>query len=297
MAAGVLLLAAGVDASLWYYQRFLNPSLRVTVIDVGQGSAALLELPQGYHVLIDGGGFSDNSSFDVGAQIVAPLLWRKKITTIDALILTHPNSDHLNGLLYIAEHFNVKEVWANGQSATTHSYGRFLEIIPKNNIRMPAFDTLSRHREINGVQLNILYPTRGFLEKTAKEKWRNLNNNSLVVQVRFGAKTILFSGDIMAPAEAELVSAAGATLASDVLISPHHGSAKSNSDVFLDAVSPEAVIISNGWKNRFNFPHESVLENYRRRGYRIFRTDTDGAVFITTDGKELKISPFLANNS
>ena len=297
VAAGVLLLAAGVDAGYWYYQRFLNPALRVTIIDVGQGNAALLELPRGYHVLIDGGGFSDNSSFDMGAQVVGPLLWRKKIKTIDALILTHPNSDHLNGLLYIAEHFNVKEVWANGQPAEIRSYGQFLEIIQKNKIRMIGVDALARNREINGVRLNTIYPLQGFLEKAATEKWRNLNNNSLVVQVRFGLKTILFSGDIMAPAEAELVSAAGATLASNILIAPHHGSAKSSSDVFLDAVSPETVIISSGWKNRFNFPHVAVLEKYRRRGYRIFRTDTDGAVFIRTDGTDLDIRPFLTDNS
>jgi len=295
-AAGALLLTAGIDASYWYYQRFRHPDLRVTVIDVGQGSAALLELPGGRHVLIDGGGFSDNSSFDVGAQVVAPLLWRKKIMTIDALVLSHPNSDHLNGLLYIVEHFNVKEVWANGQPAPIRSHERFLEIIEKNKIRMPAFDTLARSREINGVRLNILYPPPGFSDKVPIEKWRDLNNNSLVLQVRFGAKAMLFPGDIMTPAEAELISAAGTVLDGDVLVSPHHGSRHSSSGAFLDAVSPEAVIISCGWKNRFHFPHEPVLEKYRRRGYQIFRTDTDGAVFITTDGKELKIRSFLTHN-
>lgn len=295
-AAGVLLLAAGIDASYWYYQRFRHPDLRVTVIDVGQGSAALLELPGGRHVLIDGGGFSDNSSFDVGARVVAPLLWRKKIKTIDALVLSHPNSDHLNGLLYIAEHFNVREIWTNDQPAAIKSYGLFLETIRKKNIRMPAFDTLARRHEINGVRLSILYPPPGFLEKVQKEKWRDLNNNSLVLQVQFGAKTLLFPGDIMAPAEAELVSAASALLDGDVLVSPHHGSKNSNSDVFLDAVSPEAVIVSCGWKNRFHFPHEAVLEKYRRRGYKVFRTDTNGAVFIRTDGTDLDIRPFLSDN-
>jgi len=291
--AGVLLLAAGLDAGYWFYQRYRHPDLRVTVIDVGQGSAALLELPRGYNVLVDGGGGPDNSSFDIGAQIVAPLLWRKKIKTVDTLILSHPNSDHLNGLLYIAEHFHVKEIWTNGQPAAIQSYRQLLEIIKKNNIRLPAFDTFARNPEINGVRFNIFYPAPKFLAKTAKEKWRNLNNNSLVVQARFDAKTILFTGDIMAPAEAELVSAAGTTLASDILVSPHHGSAKSSTEVFLDAVSPKTVIISCGWKNRFKFPHEAVLEKYRRRGYRVFRTDTDGAVFIRTNGVDLDIRPFL----
>ena len=76
-------------------------------------------------------------------------------------------------------------------------------------------------------------------------------------------------------------------------MAPHHGSRKSSSDLFLDAVSPEVVIISAGWKNRFKFPHLSVLEKYRQRGYRLFRTDLNGAVTLTTDGKKLNIRPYL----
>jgi len=292
--AGLLLLAAGLDIGYWYYQRFRNPDLRVTVIDVGQGSAALLELPRGYNVLIDGGGFSDNSSFDVGARVVAPLLWRKKIRTVHALILSHPNSDHLNGLGYIAAHFNVRTAWTNGQGAATQGYRQFLEIIGRQKIRMPPFAELPRSSEINGVRFDLRSPPPGFIARGGQEKWRNLNNNSLVVQVRFGDRAILFPGDIMAPAEAELAATAGAALASAVLLAPHHGSAKSSSTPFLDAVSPEVVIFSNGWKNRFKFPHAAVLEKYRRRGCRIFRTDTDGAVLIRTDGKALHVRSYLA---
>ena len=92
---------------------FWHDDLKVTIIDVGQGTSALLEIPGGDCLLIDGGGFSDNSIFDVGERIIAPLLWRKKIMTVDTLILSHPNSDHLNGLTYIARYFNVKNVWSN----------------------------------------------------------------------------------------------------------------------------------------------------------------------------------------
>ena len=98
-----------LDTGYWLHQRFWHRDLRVTVIDVGLGSASLLELPGGYTILVDGGGFSDNSSFNVGEKIIAPFLWRKKIQTVDTLILSHPNSDHLNGLIYIARHFNVKK--------------------------------------------------------------------------------------------------------------------------------------------------------------------------------------------
>ena len=122
------ILVAIVDTGYWTYHRFWHKDLRVTVIDVGQGSAALVEMPKGYNLLIDGGGFSGNSTFDVGARIVAPLLWHKKIRTVDTLILSHPNSDHLNGLLYIAEHFNVKQIWTNSQISNTLGFRKFMQI-------------------------------------------------------------------------------------------------------------------------------------------------------------------------
>ncbi|MBW2517297.1 MAG: ComEC/Rec2 family competence protein, partial [Deltaproteobacteria bacterium] len=120
----VVVLALLVDAGYWYARRNFNGDLRVTYIDVGQGSSALLELPGGHTALIDGGGFSDNNTFDMGARVLAPFLWRKKIRTIDTLVLSHPNSDHLNGLIFIARHFNVKTIWTNNETRATQGYKR-----------------------------------------------------------------------------------------------------------------------------------------------------------------------------
>ncbi|MGD8291812.1 MAG: ComEC/Rec2 family competence protein, partial [Desulfobacterales bacterium] len=125
----LVLITLAADAGYWLYQRFGNADLRVTVIDVGHGSASLLEYPGGYTMLIDGGGFADNSAFDVGAAVVAPLLWRKKIRTVDALILSHPNSDHLNGLIYIARHFHVKKIWTNSEARNTQGYKDLMRVI------------------------------------------------------------------------------------------------------------------------------------------------------------------------
>ena len=112
------LIGAGLDAGYWIYQRFGRRDLRVTMIDVGQGSAILLETPGGSTALVDGGGFVDPAAFDVGARVVAPFLWRRKIASVDTLILTHPNSDHVNGLNFIADNFHVSlsEItrWHNG---------------------------------------------------------------------------------------------------------------------------------------------------------------------------------------
>ncbi|MBU4127547.1 MAG: DNA internalization-related competence protein ComEC/Rec2, partial [Proteobacteria bacterium] len=209
------------------------------------------------------------------------------------LILSHPNSDHLNGLLYIAENFNVKKVWANYDTADTVGYQRFMEIIKKKSIHMPEFKDISRTHFINGAQLDLLYPPIDYMDNN-KRTWSDFNNNSLVIKVKFGSKSFLFPGDIMTMAENELVTIAGDDLTSDVLIAPHHGSKTSNSELFIYKVEPEIVIFSSGWGNSYRFPHPSVLKKYRERGCRILRTDSHGAVTISTDGQSLEVLPMIA---
>jgi len=295
IAAIVVIMALAGDAGYWIYQRFWNDQLRVTYLDVGQGNAALLELPGGHTALIDGGGFSDNSVFDMGARVIAPFLWRNKIRTVDTLILSHPNSDHLNGLIFIARHFNVKTIWTNGESRTTLGYKRFRNIVAEKHLYQPDFTQMPRKQLINGVEFLYLYPPADFLDKKrAGQKWRNANNNSLVLKISFGGVSFLFPGDIMAEAEKELVRLSGTDLACDVLLVPHHGSRTSGSKPFLAAIKPEVAVISAGWKNRFRFPHPTVLEAYRQLGSRILRTDHNGAIFVTTDGKRLSVKSFFS---
>jgi competence protein ComEC len=288
----VVIIACAADTCFWFYNRFWHDDLRITVIDVEQGSSALVEMPEGFNLLIDGGGFSDNSVFDVGAKVIAPLLWRKKIKTIDTLILSHPNSDHLNGLLYIAENFNVKSVWANCDTADTIVYRKFMEIIKKKSIHMPEFKDISRIHILNGAQLKLLYPADDYMDNN-KRTWSNFNNNSLVIKVKFGSKSFLFPGDIMCKAEKELVAIAGNDLKSNILIAPHHGSKTSNSDLFIDSVNPKTVIFSSGWRNSYRFPHPSVLKKYRQRGCRILSTNSHGAITISTDGQSLEVLPTI----
>ena len=290
----VVVLALLVDAGYWFARRHLNSDLRVTYIDVGQGNSALLELPGGHTVLIDGGGFSDNNTFDMGARVLAPFLWRKKIKTIDTLVLSHPNSDHLNGLIFIARYFNVKTIWTNNETQATQGYDRLQNIISRKQINLPDFQHMPRQLLINGVEFCFLYPPADFLTQKASQKWRSTNNNSLVVKVSFGDISFLFAGDIMAEAERELVDIAGADLACDVLLVPHHGSRTSSSQPFLLRVEPEVAVFSAGWKNRFRFPHATVLAAYEKIGCRTFRTDQNGAIMIKTDGNCLTVKPFLS---
>ncbi|OQY57853.1 MAG: DNA internalization-related competence protein ComEC/Rec2 [Desulfobacteraceae bacterium 4572_88] len=289
--AVLVLIALAADVCHWIQKRLRHQDFRVTVADVGQGSSALLELPGGSCMLIDGGGFQDNSVFDVGEGILAPFLRYKKINTVDTLVLSHSDSDHLNGLLHIAEHFHVKSIWTNGSPSEAGNYRKFTEIIRENQIHLPDFRSLRRMvSDIRKVRLEILYPPEDFMART--DAWRkNGNNNSLVLKATFGDISFLFPGDIEAPAEADLVSMAGKKLKSTILIAPHHGSKTSSTDTFLDAVRPQYVIISSGG-NRAKFPHPTVMERYQRRGYQIFCTDTHGAIRISSDGRNLSIRTY-----
>ncbi len=296
LVSTAIFLITCVDIAYWRFDRFNIDKLQITFIDVGQGNAALLEFPCGYIMMIDGGGFSDNSVFDVGERIVAPLLWRKKIKTVNTLVLTHPDADHLNGLLYIAENFNVNSVWTNHQSVDTMGYTRFMEIIRQKNIDCPSLDSILGVHQINGVSVNVMYPSLNYRNRAEREETDNTNNNSLVMKVQTGSISVLFTGDIMAPAEAELCQIRGHALKSTVLVAPHHGSRTSSTLKFLARVNPNAVVISAGWQNRFGMPADQVLQRYRKRKCQIFRTDVNGAIEFSTDGKSYSIESMLNSN-
>lgn len=287
VVVAALCVSVGVlDLGYWCYQRFWRQDLRVTVLDVGQGTANLLELPGGKTCLIDGGGFSDDSAFDVGKQLIAPFLLRKKICTVDEIILSHPDSDHVNGLIYIAENFGVRRLRHNNESADTLGYRRFIRAVQNNHTRVIDFSSAPRTEEINGVTFKFLYPPDDYMYKKQRENWRNTNNNSLVVQVRFGEHTFLFPGDIQAKAESELARIAGDMLVSDVLVAPHHGSKTSSSGMFLDEVKPRIAVFSAGWRNLKWFPHPAVLARYRARDISLYHTALQGAVCFSTNGRQ-----------
>jgi competence protein ComEC len=288
------LIGAGADTAYWVYQRFGRQDLRLTLLDVGQGSAVLLQFPGGATALVDGGGFADMAAFDVGANVVAPFLWRNKIATIDTLVLTHPNSDHLNGLPFIADNFHVRSLWTNGESRLMPGYEALMQTALKRGITVPHYADIPRHTTLNTAQLEVFYPPVDFLGRTEADRWRrDENNNSLVTRVSLGEVSILIPGDIMRPAEKELIALAGDKLKSTVLIAPHHGSRTSSSEEFLQAVAPQAVFISCSDRPGSGIPHPQILQRYRDRGAAIYRTDRNGAISLITDGRLLAISTFL----
>lgn len=278
-------LWAGFNFSIVNHQKISNTGLRITIFDVGQGSSSLIQTPEGENILVDGGGFFDNASFDTGRFVIAPFLWLKGIRSLDYVILTHPESDHLNGLVFILNYFDVQTLVKNGDRKDTKSYEDLIKISKKKHLAI--YNPLTR-----GKKLDIGATQLIFLDSSKETAPGDFNNNSLVFRLVYKEFSMLFPGDIMAHREESIIARSNIELRSDILLSPHHGSSTSSTKFFLDKVQPKSVIISCGWHNRYGFPHKKVLKRYKKMGTDIFRTDEDGAVFISSDGAGYEITTY-----
>jgi competence protein ComEC len=196
---GLLIFASLMlfDIGYWIHETSLNNRLRVTYLDVGNGNAALIQFPGSKRMLIDGGGFSSDH-FDIGRMVVAPSLWKMKVNRVDVLALTHPQSDHMNGLRFIAEHFQPEEFWFNGQYVETPSFLELLEIIHRKRIKALGPLDLAEERTISGVKIQVLHPRDGPRGDEYTYSSAMLNNRSLVMKLSYGANALLFPGDPVA---------------------------------------------------------------------------------------------------
>lgn len=288
-----LVLVSLVDIIHVHTSRTNTGHLQTTVIDVGQGSSTLIEFSGGKKMLIDGGGFYD-MKFDIGRYVVAPFLWHQKIKKIDIVVLTHPDQDHLGGLIYILEHFDVDEVWSNGEYSNCDLYKEFTNIIRKKNVVHRIVSRNTPDMTIGNALVKILHPAHPAVIKAAAPGRNDFNNNSVVLKLIYGEISMLFPGDITETAESNLVRNEN-NLRSTILTAPHHGSSTSSTTPFLKAVQPKVVIVSCGNENIFHYPHPDVLKRYKESGTQIFRTDKNGAVIIKTDGKRVTVKCRIPN--
>jgi competence protein ComEC len=287
LALALILVLAVLDLSYWGLRGYATNELKATFLDVGQGDCALVEFPRGKRMLIDGGGLYGD--FDVGENVVAPFLWKRRILEVDYLVVSHPEPDHYKGLLFIAQHFDPREFWHNGLTSPASTYKELLKVIKKKGIRMVKVED-GFARSIRGVTVEALHPAEGWPPGGERKRgWTN--NNSLVLRITFGGHTFLFTGDIEKEAETKLLRD-DKKLRAHVLKVPHHGSKTSSTYYFVREVSPQYAIFPLGYKNIYHFPNRRVVGRYEELGCQILRTDLDGAITVTSDGKELRLKTY-----
>ena len=249
--------------------------LALTFLDVGHGSAVLVEFPGGENLLVDGGG-SPNPAFDLGERVVSPFLRQKKIFSLDTVVSTHPHPDHLNGLPFILEKFIVKEFWWNGERADSEVFSRLEDLIQRKKI--PTFQPRAGWTKNFGeVRVRILHPEPALPQRSEAFNWHEQNNHSLVLQIDYQGQRVLLPADIEAAVENSLLDR-GPVLQSQILQVPHHGSLTSSQPAFIEAVAPRWAVFSARGSVRFPVPHPEILRRYLEKGVKILRTDQEGAI-------------------
>ncbi len=294
--SAALLATAFLVAIFPFSPAHASGRLESTILDVGQGDSIFVVSPHGETMLIDGGGAfrgfpgrEEHNGTDPGEQAVSPYLWWRGFKKIDIVVLTHAHQDHLGGLTAILENFKVGELWI-GREVDSRALAR-LESIAKQRGTQIKHEIRGQSLEWDGVQGQFLWP-----EITATEIAPSArNNDSLVLRLKFGDRTLLFPGDAEKAAERAMLSENDeASLHADVLKIGHHGSKNSTTPDFVSAVNPQIAIISSGEGNPYGHPSPEVLDRLEAAGVRTLRTDTNGAIHIFTDGKKIEVSCFVA---
>ena len=279
--------------------------LHVDFLDVGQGDCALVTMPDGTTLMIDGGGRpnlirgdpvdGDNDepfqrdTRSIGEGVVSEFLWARGLDRIDYLLPTHADADHIDGLNDVARNFKVRSAIVARTPPDDPEYVRFAATMKAAGIsieKIGAGDIL----HFGNVTVEVLWPP-----PSADMNAPYGNNDGLVVRIRFGDKALLFTADIEKPAEVAVLKE-GVDLRSDIVKVAHHGSKTSSTPAFVAATHPSFAIISVGRTSIFGHPHKEVVERWRASGAEVMTTGQRGTISVATDGKNLKVSTFVVVN-
>lgn len=254
-------------------------NLEINFLDVGQGDAIFIETPQLHQILIDSG---PNSTILEKLQKLMPFYDK----TIDFVILTHPDKDHIEGLLEVLERYKVDYILWTGITRSGFLYQKWLSLLvelEKKGTKIIKAE-LSQEIKLGNIVIDILYP---FEDLTGKEFKNKDNDTGIVARLIFGKNTFLFTADISSKAEKELIDKA-VNLKSNILKVAHHGSKYSTSEEFLKNVNPKIAVISVG-KNSYGHPTLETLQRLENFGIHILRTDEYGDVKIISNGNNFKL--------
>ncbi len=278
------MMTASLAIFLFIELLFSYPMLSVHFLNVGQGDSILIQTPYQQNILIDGGGtpFSD---FDLGKKVILPYLRRLGVNGIDLMVLSHPDLDHIEGLLPVLREMKVNMVIDSGINAPHIQYLEYLSLI-KDNPEIAYYqaqpgDIIRLTPDLEIIILNSLNSLKYSQES-------NFNNHSIVLKLLYKNTSFLFTGDIEERVELELLSR-GDLLRSDILKVAHHGSITSSSMAFLEKVRPEVAVISVG-VNNFDHPHQDVMDRLASICQKVLRTDVQGTILVKSDGQKYYIN-------
>lgn len=272
------LILAAVNLAFWG-EIAQGSSLRVTFFDVGQGDSIFIQTPRGHQILIDGGP-NRNVAEKVGKTLP---FWDK---SLDLVILTHADADHITGLVDVFREYQVENVLWTGVEKDTNIYKEWKGVLGEEaaNIALGRAGEKLVWSEDPNVFLAIVSPDENTVQSTGA-----VNDTSIVAALHYGEHSFLFPGDISQVIEQKLVNQ-GASINTSILKVPHHGSRSSNSENFLAAVSPEIAVIQVGSKNRYGHPTQEVLERFAAFGIPVLRTDLQGDILIQSNGNSVTYS-------
>lgn len=275
----IIVFFATVGFSIQRNRRFLT----VSFLDVGQGDCITASLPGGDILVIDGGA-RRWSGFDYGERVVIPYLRYIGVRKIDILLCTHAHRDHYGGLPALLNFFKVGTFVVGDTLATGSDYRSLLSLAEAR-----SSDTIIPSGKKPTIYISQSCTTRIWNPSIQSQDACSINDRSLTVKISFGKATFLFSGDLEIDGEELWLNHAGAHAGAVVLKAPHHGSSTSSAEEYIDRINPHTAVISCGRRNRFGHPDPDIVSRYRRRGVRVLRTDTNGAIIIRTDGHLLEI--------
>ena len=248
--------------------------LKVHFLDVGQADSILLQVPGGKNILVDAGNNDDGS-------LVTGYLNQLGIKKIDFLVGTHPHEDHIGGMDNVIKAFEIGKVFMPNKTNTTKTYEDVLLALKAKNLKITNAKAGVSLLEQDNIKINFIAPN--------KTKYEDLNNWSAVLHVQYGDTAFLLTGDAEQLSEKEML-AAGANLKADVLKIGHHGSSSSTSQKFFNAVIPKYAVISVGKDNDYGHPHKETLTKLSKAEIKLYRTDLNGTVVFTSDGKNINVN-------
>lgn len=272
-------------------------NLKIVFFDVTQGDSILISLPNGKNMLIDGGpgkGMVVQESepgvlvteIDAGKEVIVPYLQEYNIN-INGIVVTHPHSDHFGGVISILNSGFIPEWFMDAKVETPHpEYLKLLNLVYEKKINYKIALPQQKIMLDPEVDIEIFAPVQKYPSDLVD---RAVNNSSIVIKLTYKNFSVLFTGDIETFAEMDLLEYKE-KLKSTILKIPHHGSFTSTSEPFLDFVSPEVAVISCGRGNPFGHPHQVTLDKLTQRGIKIYRTDQNGNITVTSDGVRYNVS-------